>query len=447
MEKLTTAEVVQMLFDEDSGTDDQSGSVAELLDDGSETAITNTVNCVLEREECSDKDMTSDDTSSAHSDTNDSDYVPDSQDSSNDEPLQSPMNYQTNILTDVIHSVADDSVPLLDSNIVAAQVDVQDLEGVGVLTAVDASSVPHHSELVQVANDKTEGSHDICMKRRRTANPDTWKRNIRKRKRSLGHEYLNYKNQMVPAKGLIPKSCRKMCFEKMEDNADTIFEEFYRMASKKDQDRYLFGLIDRGTEKKQFRSRSNAEGTRKRSCPFKYHVKLAGGERFEVCYGCFLQVHAIDRARVRHLMDTDNPMSPNPDKRGSHTPKNKTPDDVILKIRNHIASFHPLKSHYSPNDNPHKQYLPANLNIRRMWRICVKEHEPEAWESILQGEKYKGQIPEQQYRKIFNEYSLSFGYPRTDTCGTCDLLEAKIKVMENDQEKATLVEEKTVHVT
>ncbi|KAK6196374.1 hypothetical protein SNE40_001611 [Patella caerulea] len=299
-------------------------------------------------------------------------------------------------------------------------------------------------EAVESCRGIDEGVHHILGKKRKRSNRDNWKRNIAKKKKVCGEAYANYKNKIIPQKTLKIVDCRKKCFATLKEDANLIFEAFHKMGNSKEQNQYLFGLIDKGTHKQQLRSRNITP--RDRSCPFKYHVNLMSGERCQVCFGCFLHVHGIDRSRVRHLMDTEDPTSPNSDKRGKHTPVNKTPETTIIKIKSHIASFGPQKSHYSPKDNPNKRYLPANLNIKRMWKLYLNEHEPAAWEALNRGEEYYGEITERKYRKVFNEYSLSFGYPRTDTCGTCDLLEAKIYNEEVAQKRTELEEEKRRHV-
>ena len=50
------------------------------------------------------------------------------------------------------------------------------------------------------------------------------------------------------------------------------------------------------------------------------------------------------------------------------------------------------------------------------------------------------------YRKIFNEeYNLSFGYPRSDTCETCDLLQIKIQASKSDADREEATSELAEH--
>ena len=48
-------------------------------------------------------------------------------------------------------------------------------------------------------------------------------------------------------------------------------------------------------------------------------------------------------------------------------------------------------------------------------------------------------ISEHYYHDVFvSEFNLHFGYPQSDTCGTCDSLRIRIEASDNDEEKAKL---------
>ena len=63
--------------------------------------------------------------------------------------------------------------------------------------------------------------------------------------------------------------------------------------------------------------------------------------------------------------------------------------------------------------------------------ICLylKRYEPEVSETAA-----KPQVKEWLYRKIFND-EFSFGYPRSDTCETCDLLHVAIQSASDKQQE------------
>ena len=72
-----------------------------------------------------------------------------------------------------------------------------------------------------------------------------------------------------------------------------------------------------------------------------------------------------------------------------------------------------------------------------MYLLFQEKYEPQVRES-----GYKPEVKEWLYRKIFNEeFNLSFGYPRSDTCETCDLLNVAIRGCMHEEDRAKLQEE------
>ena len=128
------------------------------------------------------------------------------------------------------------------------------------------------------------------------------------------------------------------------------------------------------------------------------------------------------------------------DGRGKH--KNRPhaiPEDLKDKVRQHISSFPSRESHYSRQSNKNCKYLPNGLSIARMYRLYLEKHEPD----IQDGEKPK--VKEWLYRKIFTEeFNIGFGYPRSDTCETCDLLKVAIDNAD-EQERVKLQTELATH--
>ena len=109
------------------------------------------------------------------------------------------------------------------------------------------------------------------------------------------------------------------------------------------------------------------------------------------------------------------------DGRGRHHNQPHTiSEEVKVKIRNHIQSFPRRQSHYSQSSNRHREYLPEGLSIAEMHRLYLTKHKPEAGDKPV--------VKEWLYRKIFNEqFNLGFGYPRSNTCQTCDGLRIAIE--------------------
>lgn len=112
------------------------------------------------------------------------------------------------------------------------------------------------------------------------------------------------------------------------------------------------------------------------------------------------------------------------DKRGKplNRPK-KLANDIYQKICDHIASFKGRGSHYSTKDSQ-KTYLPQELNLNKMFQM-FKELHPLC------------KVYYETYRTIFvKKFNISFGYPKSDTCSTCDEYLAKKKVLECERDTA-----------
>jgi len=68
-----------------------------------------------------------------------------------------------------------------------------------------------------------------------------------------------------------------------------------------------------------------------------------------------------------------------------------------------------------------------------MHRLYLEKHERD----LQDGEKPK--VKEWLYRKIFTEeFNIGFGYPRSDTCETYDLLKVAIDSTEDEQKQIQL---------
>ena len=133
-----------------------------------------------------------------------------------------------------------------------------------------------------------------------------------------------------------------------------------------------------------------------------YYVKN-GPVSEQVCKSAFISIHGISNGRLDCAIKAQvkSGGSPHTDERGCHTPGNKTSDDDIAFIKQHIESFPRYQSHYSRGDNPHGKYLNPDLSIAKMYELYKEECQTEKRDTICS---------ERLYRKTFNErFNLSFG--------------------------------------
>lgn len=120
-------------------------------------------------------------------------------------------------------------------------------------------------------------------------------------------------------------------------------------------------------------------------------------------------------------------------------------------MREHIETYPTRRSIYSRKDNMERVYLPSDLSIARLHYEFVQKYdtnyiklEEENRKRVLAHEPVhklrKPLITESMYHDIFvTEYNIHFGYPRTDSCSTCDNLTLQIEGA-SDQEIKTSIQ-------
>lgn len=136
-----------------------------------------------------------------------------------------------------------------------------------------------------------------------------------------------------------------------------------------------------------------------------------------MCKTAFCSLFQISTKKVEIIQKKHaaGEIVPSDDKRGKHTNRtNKTLDEVVNEIVDHIGSFPAESSHYSRNCNPNKKYLAPTLSISQMHRLyieqCLSKDFPNQY-FIKYG----------VYANIFSSnFNLSFGQPPSDTCAKCD---------------------------
>lgn len=170
------------------------------------------------------------------------------------------------------------------------------------------------------------------------------------------------------------------------------------------------------------------------SVAYYYKIRINGKEE-EVCHTAFLSLHGIPRGRLRRIQDSIRSSGMPPfDSRGKHDNRpSKTPDEILFLIRQHIKSFRARQSHYSRRDNPEKVFLPEELSVKKMHKMFLQE--------------IHIQVSYHVYYNIFkNDFNISFGVPRTDTCSRCDELILKIESATDDNIKQQFITEKELHL-
>lgn len=224
-----------------------------------------------------------------------------------------------------------------------------------------------------------------------------------------------------------PCNCSRFkCFEIIdENNRRNIIKYFNSLGSVSEQNLYLSGLINVHNVQRR-RSRKLDDVSNVHAAAYSYKVKIKDSNESNkdvpVCFKAFISLHGITKGKIEYLQRSLKTTGKAPvDLRGKHENHKKIAADIKEKVFNHINSFKGRLSHYSLKDSK-KMYLPEDLSIKKMYKMFIEENNNEKIVSY------------EFYRHIFNtQFNIAFGYPRTDTCSTCDTYLAKAKVLEEEK--------------
>ncbi|CAG9769729.1 unnamed protein product [Ceutorhynchus assimilis] len=177
-------------------------------------------------------------------------------------------------------------------------------------------------------------------------------------------------------------------------------------------------------------------------------IRIKGTEHI-ICRQAFCSIHGITRHRTNRIGLTLKEKNSAPlDMRGKNNNRpNKIPQNIIAAIDNHILSFPKRSSHYSREKNEGQTYLSSDLNIFKMRKLYLEKYEPDVSEKLKRGEQCHPKVTYDFYFRHFREnYNISFGSPRSDTCQTCDRLENSIAAEQDREAKDVLQIVKAVHI-
>lgn len=196
--------------------------------------------------------------------------------------------------------------------------------------------------------------------------PLKWKRNASKALRDAGQQYVGYGNKIHEARSVQPyhHTCRYKCSNTFSEiERKSVFDEFWGLKSWDLQTSFLASCIKIKTPKRKKKSNDNINGN-KSFCTF---ITLRA---HRVCKQFFLKTLDLSNKRFINVArrKSENGISP-PDRRGRHIPWNRTPQEAIDLIKNHINSFPRYTSHYTREKSPNRKYLNSNLSIKKMYEL------------------------------------------------------------------------------
>ncbi|KAL5241699.1 hypothetical protein ACI65C_013355 [Semiaphis heraclei] len=311
------------------------------------------------------------------------------------------------------------------------------------ITENDCSSV----NIVEASDEENLVGNEKKGKKRHR-NQLQWGRNISKNKKSSGLEHLNSVGKLIKERKTGPRcKCKLKCFDKIcEEDRLGIIKSFNSISNKEKQDTYLCGLIKiKSVERK--RPRTGVKNSKSYIGNFLIRIGMI---EYNVCKKALCSMHGITLSRVNRLQlcVKSNNLSPK-DKRGKHVKRTNIISDTILnQVSAHIKSFPARESHYSRESNSNVKYLPPELNLSIMHKLYLEKYEIDVYNKMQNDEETKPIVKYDFFCRFFaDNFNIRFGYPRTDTCQTCDRLKNVIDVETNEESKMLLETEKQVHVS
>lgn len=225
------------------------------------------------------------------------------------------------------------------------------------------------------------------------------KTKLRKFKRNTGQEYVTKKGKVVKAKVFENKdcSCSKQCSTKVTaEERMKCFDKFWKMGNFSKQNAYLSGLVTREAVK-QHRPRTNCKNRGPKGVTYQYRINVGRISR-QVCKVYFLDTFMVSNGRLaRALRKEENEREPGEDLRGKKTPANKTSEENLNRVREHINKFPRFDSHHV--HNPKGKFLRGDLNVKKMYKMYFEDCQ-------FRNVSF---VKENIYRTVFNEeFNLTF---------------------------------------
>lgn len=247
--------------------------------------------------------------------------------------------------------------------------------------------------------------------KKRVRNESAWIKNVRKRQRNSGKQYISRTGKTVAEKSIkLPctEKCRLKCRNKItEEQRQEIFDCYWGLGTLQRQRDFLNSCLT--TLKVPYRRvKEGAAKTRKQNCVFHFTVN---GESNRVCKIFFINTLGISERTLRTVIEGRNSCSTGvipEDKRGKHGHHNQTNPEILQSVRDHINSVPRIESHYT-RANTTREFIDGGLTVKELHRnyVSIRGTMPSASFDI--------------YYRIFNtEFNLSFFAPKKDQCDLCE---------------------------
>lgn len=163
--------------------------------------------------------------------------------------------------------------------------------------------------------------------------------------RATGQKYINTNGDTVAAKAPKPVDCTKCklkCYQNItEEQRIALCQDYYVLGDYWKQRNYICTSVD------TFEPDSRLSNKGVRAYSAKYYL-MVDGQRINVCQKFFLSTLNVSQKLVRLALEkkTETGQFGHSDQRGKKTQCDPGKDDQKDRVRQHIASYPAVESHY-----------------------------------------------------------------------------------------------------
>lgn len=220
------------------------------------------------------------------------------------------------------------------------------------------------------------------------------------------------------------------CPQISSNDATSFANGFYSSTSKLLQDGYLlkycWGFQPQRTNRRN--------GGSEQALRIIYHIRKVSGKIVKVCKKAFFSILKISESRVNRVVKYHFKTGNIPKENRGGDRKSIKFMDKTSSIIDFIQSFHLIDLHYCRSKIKYRQYLPSELNIKKMAQM----YNDQAADNLRVKSSY--------FRKIFTtRFNIGFKSTAIYLCSTCIMLDEQIKHCNSEKSKRRLIARKKYH--
>ncbi|XP_043461763.1 uncharacterized protein LOC122498193 [Leptopilina heterotoma] len=261
---------------------------------------------------------------------------------------------------------------------------------------------------MESATMESSSSASECGGLKKRVRKDKWKENKRKISKNPGRGYVSKNENEIDCKIFkqITNCCNNKCCSKLNrQEQKDIFQKFWSLGSKADQDTFLISCVHR----ENIKTAKPSPKTKNRQHSWKYTVKSAGSDSF-ICKKFLITLLQITERRMKTIHQYNNKgLLVATETRGKAPNPKKIPDDIWESVEEHWSTLPHKESHYKGQNTKRKYFDNADLTIVKLHSLFLKFHEKKTGTRL--------DLTYKVYHKFFREKSkYSIRSLRTDVC-------------------------------